>query len=137
MSEPNGTWVRVLPADDTALIRKAVTRLLTEEPAINVVAEAANFSQAIQMASTFKPDIVLLDLHMPDDYAFEPAYIRNQLALCGSKVLGMSLSSGENDEESRLLAESLGAVTLLDKGEFDSILIPTILQLAGRSSASV
>jgi len=137
MSEPNGICVRVLLADDTPLIRKAVTRLLMEEPAIKVVAEAANFSQAIQMASTFKPDIVLLGSHMPDDYAFEPAYIKNQLALCGSKVLGMSLSSGEHDEESRRLAESLGAVTLLDKGEFDSVLIPTILRVAGQSSVFV
>jgi hypothetical protein len=71
---------------------------------------------------------VLLDLHMPDDHAFVPAFIKSQLQLSGARVLGMSLSSGD-DEESRVRAESFGAVTLLDKAEFGRELIPAILRL--------
>jgi hypothetical protein len=41
----------------------------------------------------------------------------------------MSLSSGEADEESRVLAESFGAVTLLDKAKFGREIIPAILRL--------
>jgi CheY-like chemotaxis protein len=75
-----------------------------------------------------KPDVVLLDLHMPDDQTFVPAFIKSQLQLSGARVLGMSLSTGE-DEESRVRAESLGAVTLLDKAEFGRELVPAILRL--------
>jgi hypothetical protein len=70
---------------------------------------------------------VLLDLHMPDDHAFVPAFVKSQLQLSGARVLGRSLSSGD-DEESRVLAESCGAATLLDKAELGRELIPTILR---------
>jgi CheY-like chemotaxis protein len=63
---------------------------------------------------TLKPDVVLLDLHMPDGGECEPAFVQSQLQLSGARVLGMSLSSGE-DEVSRVRAEGLGAVALPDK----------------------
>jgi hypothetical protein len=42
---------------------------------------------------------------MPDDHAFVPAFVKSQLQLSSARVLGMSLSSGE-DEESRVRAET-------------------------------
>jgi DNA-binding NarL/FixJ family response regulator len=67
---------------------------------VKVLGEAENLSQAVFLAMTLKPDVVLLDLHMPDDWAFDPAFVKSQLELSGAKVLGMTLSSG-GDEESR------------------------------------
>ena len=55
--------------------------------------------------------------------------------LSGARVPGMSLSSGE-DEASRVRAESLGAVALLDKAEFGHELIPAILRLGAASKAA-
>jgi two-component system, NarL family, nitrate/nitrite response regulator NarL len=127
MSEPNGTHITVLLADDASIMRKAVLSFLQSEPNIKVVGVAENFSQTIELATALKPDIVLLDLHMRDDYAFAPAFVKSKLLLCGSRVLAMSLTSGEDDEESRALAESLGAETLLDKSRFGDELIPAIL----------
>ena len=49
-----------------------------------------------------------------------------RLLLLAGSALGVG--SGEDDEESRVLAESLGVVTLLDKAEFGRVLIPAILQ---------
>jgi chemotaxis response regulator CheB len=126
--ESKENCIGVLLADDAATIRRAVSRLLEEEPRVKVVGEAVNFSQTVFLAITLKPDVVLLDLHMPDDHAFVPAFIKSQLQLSGARVLGMSLSSGD-DEESRVRAESFGAVTLLDKAEFGRELIPAILRL--------
>jgi chemotaxis response regulator CheB len=126
--ESNPKFVQVLLADDAAVIRNSVSRLLESEPAIKLMGVAENFSQTLQMAASLRPDVVLLDLHMPDGGAFEPAFVKSQLALSGARVLCMSLSSGEDDEESRVLAESFGAVTLLDKAEFGRQLIPAILQ---------
>jgi chemotaxis response regulator CheB len=126
--ESNQTYVRVLLADDAAVIRNAVSRLLEAEPTIKLVGVAENFSQTIQMATSLRPDVVLLDLHMPDNHAFEPALVKSELELSGARVLGMSLLSPEDDEVTRLLAESFGVVRLLDKAEFGQVLIPAILQ---------
>ena len=57
----------LLVADDSELIRKTVKRLLEAEPAIEILGEATNFAETIQKASELKPDVVLLDLHMPDE----------------------------------------------------------------------
>jgi chemotaxis response regulator CheB len=128
--ESDRSYVKVLLADDAAVIRNCVSRLLESEPAIKLMGTAENFSQTLQMAASLRPDVVLLDLHMPDSGAFEPAFVKSELALSGARVLGMSLSSGEDDEASRLLAESFGVATLLDKAEFGHQLIPEILRLS-------
>ena len=61
LPESNQPPVRVLLADDAAIIRDAVSRLLESEPSIKLVGVAENFSQAIEMATSLKPDVVLLD----------------------------------------------------------------------------
>jgi chemotaxis response regulator CheB len=126
--EPDRTYVNVLLADDAAIIRSAVSRLLEAEPAIKLVGVAENFSQTLQMAASLRPDVVLLDLHMPDNNSFHPGFVKAELELSGARVLGMSLPSAEDDEEVRTLAEDLGVVMLLNKAEFGQVLIPAILQ---------
>jgi two-component system, chemotaxis family, protein-glutamate methylesterase/glutaminase len=126
--EPDRTYVKVLLADDAAIIRNAISRLLEAEPAIKLVGVAENFSQTLQMAASLRPDVVLLDLHMPDTDAFHPGFVKAELELSGARVLGMSLSSAEDDEEVRSLAENFGVVRLLNKAEFGPVLIPAILQ---------
>jgi two-component system, NarL family, response regulator NreC len=116
----------LLLADDSELIRKTVKKLLETEPAIQIVGEATDFAEAIQMASDLKPDVLLLDLHMPDDRNLDPAYIRAHLLGSAIKIIGISLS-GNDDDEARDLATSLGASTVLDKSRFYEELIPAIL----------
>ena len=128
LQESNPTQVRVLLADDAAIIRNAVSRLLESEPAIELVGVAETFSQTIEMAISLKPDVVLLDLHMPDEHLIPPTQVKSELGRSGARVLGMSLSSGEHDEETLTLAESFGVSRLLDKAQFGRVLIPAILQ---------
>ena len=119
--------ITILLVDDVEIVRKAIRHLLETEPAIQILGEAANYKQALSMATAMRPDLVLLDLHMPDESVVEPESVKSQLGQCGSKVLAMSLSSGEHDEAARALAESFGAVGLLDKTRFGDELIPAIL----------
>jgi len=57
--------IRVLLADDQALIRQAFTALLQLEPDIEVVATAADGSAAVALAEEHLPDVVLMDVQMP------------------------------------------------------------------------
>lgn len=131
-SRPRDVIIASMPtlllADDSELIRKTVKKLLATEPAIKIIGEATTFAEAIQMASELKPDVLLLDLHMPDDRNLDPAYIKSHLLPLGSetKIIGISLS-GNDDDEARDLAASLGARTVLEKARFYEELIPAIL----------
>jgi DNA-binding NarL/FixJ family response regulator len=57
--------VRVLIADDQALVRRGTSVLLSLEPDIEVVGQACDGIEAVTMAGQLRPDIVLMDLHMP------------------------------------------------------------------------
>src|SRR5262245_8717210 len=118
----------LLVADDSELIRKTIKRLLASESSIEVVGEATNFADAIQKTNELKPDVLLLDLHMPDERELDAAHIKKALRSpnSGIKIIGISLS-GNDDAETRELAASLGASTVLEKSRFYQELIPAIL----------
>ncbi|CAN5782406.1 response regulator transcription factor [soil metagenome] len=57
--------IRVLLADDQALLRSGVRSLLDHERDITVVAQAADGNEAVAMARQHRPDVVLMDIRMP------------------------------------------------------------------------
>jgi DNA-binding NarL/FixJ family response regulator len=61
----SGPAVRVLLADDQALFREALATLLGARPEVQVVGEAGDGFQALQRSADLRPDVVLMDLHMP------------------------------------------------------------------------
>jgi DNA-binding NarL/FixJ family response regulator len=58
--------IRVVVADDQALVRSGFCVLLRSEPDIDVVGEAANGLEAVQLARREKPDVILMDIRMPE-----------------------------------------------------------------------
>jgi len=58
--------VRLLLADDQALFRTGLARLLDGDPRVEVVAEAANGQEAIAKAAECQPDVILMDVRMPN-----------------------------------------------------------------------
>ncbi len=58
--------VKVFLADDAAVMRKAIRSLLSNREDISVVGEASNFRETIEKTSELHPDLIILDLNMPD-----------------------------------------------------------------------
>jgi DNA-binding NarL/FixJ family response regulator len=116
--------VKVFLADDAAVMRKAIRSLLSNREDISVVGEASNFLETIQKTTELHPDLIILDLNMPDRSHIAPSEAKRLLN--GAKVLAITLGTENLDE----LLDSVGAVRLLDKGELANELIPAILELA-------
>lgn len=62
---------RILLADDHTLIRECLTAILVRSPGLEVVAEAASGMEAVRLAYELQPDLVLMDLVMPDGNGIE------------------------------------------------------------------
>jgi DNA-binding NarL/FixJ family response regulator len=65
--------IRILIADDHPMFRKGLRALLASEPDFEVIGEATTGDEAISMADTSNPDVILLDLQMPGKTGFEAA----------------------------------------------------------------
>jgi two-component system response regulator NreC len=63
--------IKVLLCDDHSLFREGIKAILKDEPSIQIVGEAANGRQAVTQALELRPDVVLMDIAMPDLSGFD------------------------------------------------------------------
>jgi DNA-binding NarL/FixJ family response regulator len=122
--------ITVLLADDHNEVRAGVRRLLQKDPEIELIAEAENFVQMITRAQDLKPQVVLLDLHMPSRHQTVILDVNGALASIQAHILAISFS---NDDEAQVLAASFGAHCLLDRTKLAEELIPAIRNLSADS----
>jgi len=71
MKASQSTAVKLLIVDDSELVRTGLRTLLGSERAIQIVGEAANVAAAVIAATRFKPDVVLMDIRLPDGTGFD------------------------------------------------------------------
>lgn len=88
--------IRVLVADDHAIVRKGICALLATEPDIEVVGEAKDGQEAIAKAQKLQPDVVLMDLVMPETDGLEA--IRH-ITACQPEVRILVLTSFASDDK--------------------------------------
>ncbi|MEU4167257.1 response regulator transcription factor [Streptomyces sp. NPDC026665] len=65
MSTPHTSAIRILLADDHALVRRGVRLILDREPDLEVVAEAGDGAEAVDLARTHEVDLAVMDIAMP------------------------------------------------------------------------
>ena len=65
--------INIVLADDHVLVRNGIKAMLESEPAINVVGEASDGNEALESAKALRPDILVLDIRMPNMTGLEAA----------------------------------------------------------------
>jgi two-component system, chemotaxis family, protein-glutamate methylesterase/glutaminase len=105
--------IRVLVVDDSAFVRKALTRVLNQDPDVVVVAQAADGREAIEKIHLVSPDVVTLDLEMPRLNGLST--IKEVMASCPLPIVVLS-AWAQKGAEVAVRALELGAVEVIDKG---------------------
>jgi len=121
-----GPSLRVLVADDHPLFRQGLRGALEPVPGIELVGEAATGADAVRAAAELRPDVVLMDLRMPDGGGIE-ATRRIRDASPGTRVLVLTM---HEDDDSVFAALRAGARGYLLKGTDEEDLLRAIRSVA-------
>jgi len=116
--------VRVLLVDDHTIVRQGLAHLLAYEAGIQLVGQASNGQEALELARATRPDVVLMDVSMPGMDGIE-ATRRLVEELPGVKVIGLSMYT--DPEVSQRIREA-GAVDHIPKSGEPAALIEAVLQ---------
>jgi DNA-binding NarL/FixJ family response regulator len=122
--------LRILLADDHAIIRRQLRALLEEQPGWQVCAEAADGGQAAELALQLQPDVAVLDLSMPVMTGLEAAPLILR-ASPGTQVLIVTMHDHEHLPQ---LVREAGAADCILKNEAAWRLVPAIEALVPRKA---
>ena len=87
--------IRVMIAEDHTIVRQGLARLLSDQPGLEVVGQAVNGRDAVEMAEKLNPDIIIMDIAMPKMNGIEASKKIRKL-LPGTKILILSMYSHEH-----------------------------------------
>ncbi|MFN8645534.1 MAG: chemotaxis response regulator protein-glutamate methylesterase [Gemmatimonadales bacterium] len=133
--------IRVLVVDDAVVVRRIVTDVLSSDPDIEVVGTAANGRLALQKLAGLKPDLVTLDIEMPEldglgtlvelrkSHPRLPVIMFSTLTERGASATLEALARGATDYVTK--PANVGSVTLAQERVRDE-LVPKIKALCGR-----
>ena len=94
--EQSGNPIRVLCADDHPLVRKGIASSLANEADVELVGEAGNGREAVEQFQRLQPDVVLMDLRMPEMDGIEATRQIRQLSP-EAKIIALTSYDGDQD----------------------------------------
>jgi two-component system, chemotaxis family, protein-glutamate methylesterase/glutaminase len=109
MSQP----IRVIVVDDSALMRRVITGLIQQDPAIRVVATARNGREAIELVQEMRPDIVTMDVRMPVMDGL--ATTEHLMAYCPTPILVLTASLASHEVDITFKMLGAGALEVIEK----------------------
>lgn len=112
MNDPDAAPLRVVIADDHPLVRSGLRTILTAADGIDVVGEASTGAEAVAVARTSTPDVIVMDLQMPDTDGIEAT---RQIVADNPSIAVLVLTMFE-DDTSVFSAMRAGALGYLLKG---------------------
>lgn len=123
--------VSVVVIDDSPIIRKRIRDMLDESKAVKQLFTADNFSKGLALINLHSPEVVLLDINLPDGRG-----LKNLYDLRRSKPsIKIIIITNQEYEKYRQVSMQLGAYCYLDKSyDFDKL--PSVLEQIGRAHGS-
>jgi len=110
---------RVLIADDHKIMREGLVRLLQYEPDLDVVGQASDGQQAVDLAGELRPDIIIMDINLGEMSGIEAT--RRILLQCPDfRVIGLSMHEDRN--VARAMREAGAAAYLTKMGPSDDLI---------------
>ncbi|MDP2912964.1 MAG: chemotaxis response regulator protein-glutamate methylesterase [Candidatus Omnitrophota bacterium] len=109
--------IRVLVVDDSPLMCKVLTNILNSDPQIIVAGIAHNGKEAVEFVPKLKPDIITMDIHMPQMDGFEAT--KEIMAYNPTPILIVSTSVFKAGMNKVFKAISFGALDVIDKGQME------------------
>jgi DNA-binding NarL/FixJ family response regulator len=103
--------ITILITDDQAVVRQGLCKLLKAESDIDVIGKARNGREAVRMARTLRPDVILMDIAMPVLNGFEAT---RQILEANPAAIVLILSAHRDDAYVEFMATA-GAVGFLEK----------------------
>jgi len=118
--------IRIVVADDHAIVRESLSLLLATQKDFEVEGSASNGQEALDMVQRYHPEVLVLDLFMPDFDGFE---VLRTLDRSGNRVATVVLTGSESDTD-YAQAVRLGARGLVMKGDGPQSLFEAIRVVA-------
>jgi DNA-binding NarL/FixJ family response regulator len=106
---PNDAWIRVVLANDHSGLRRSLRSLLDDEDGLDVVGEASDFEAAVHEVAAQHPDVLVLDLRMPDGFSAERLK-RLRVASPGTEIVVTTMHVNEAFATEAFRAGAIGFV---------------------------
>ena len=130
---PDNQEIRILLADDHPIFRDGLKRLLEAEPGFKVIGEASNGVEAVRLVKQLKPELLLLDLSMPQQTGIEAI---RELGSLGASVRIILLTAAA--EKSQIVeALQLGARGVVLKDSATQLLIQAVRTVMAGEHATI
>ena len=108
--------IRILIVDDHTLFRRGMTALLARDARLKIVGDAADASEALRKAADLKPDVILLDNHLPGVNGVDALPALHDAAP-GTRILMLTVSEDEDDLAAALRGGAAGYLLKTIEGE--------------------
>jgi len=118
--------IRLLVADRNELFREGLTRILQEEPSVEVVGSCCSGIEAVHKADKFNPEVILTDIHMPKSERAEVIRLADQLAKRNARIIILTHSKVDHNLFSTLMR---GARAYVSKNTSVKDLVSTIARV--------